>query len=372
MNLSNWIIKYRIHFVAWSSFFLYEQIVLKTIGTAISSIILEVSHFIAHIGFFYLHALVILPFIFKKRNVFLWALLIIPIQLAAYILTHFGIDKFLLAIEVIKIKKVYVLNSVVISANLFRAIYFLGFSTGYYFLRTFIIERKRSVALEQEKLTSIIRQQAMEQELTRAQFAYLKAQINPHFLFNTLTFVHNKVSAHSPVAGETVMRLAEMMRYAIESNETSGLADLGEEILQVENLIFLHEVKRGEELALRFEYPPQVRAFQFTPLVLLTFVENMFKHGDLTNEENPARIQLGVKDQQFYIHTENQIQRTPAAHSHRTGLQNVERRLQLVYGTDLTFKTEAVDDRYSVDVLIPLAVLEAPVLRANSSTTTDR
>ncbi|WP_162796358.1 sensor histidine kinase [Pedobacter namyangjuensis] len=247
----------------------------------------------------------------------------------------------------------------VIIRNLYRGIYFFGFSTGYYFLSTYLRERKRAQELEQDKLKAIIQHQQMQQELTNAQNAFLKAQINPHFLFNTLDFVYHNVNKHSPMAGEAVARLAEMMRFAIAAGEREQNIRLGDEIEQVENLIFLYQIRKNNGLAISFIYPEEALELKIIPLVLLTLVENVFKHGYLTSDEKDrAEIILAIDGEVLRIETNNSIGRLQTLMSNKTGLKNVDERLGFAYGKNYAFSHEAKGNKFSVRLSIAISLLQ--------------
>ncbi len=361
-RILSWLAKNKIHIIVWILFVVYE---LTVVGLAVQTWpnpIVDPVHYAVNISFFYFHANVTLPWVFRSKFRMIW--LFVPallLQLAIYIVIHFSCDKVMIALGIIDIKRIYLLNISFITRNLYRGIYFMGFSTGYYYLRTYILEKKKTAELEQEKLYGIIKQQKVEQDLTIAQHAYLKAQINPHFLFNTLDFVYHKVNAQSPVAGEVVIRLAEMMRHAIDSDEAGTVTDLGDEIVQVENLIYLNQVRKHEELNLQFNYDKNVLNLKLIPLVLLTLVENIFKHGDLSESNQKALIDIGVNSGYFYIETSNLINRTQSKLSNQSGLENIHKRLIYAYGSEVDFSYGPNEARYEVNLAIPVSLLSVQV-----------
>ncbi|RZJ81920.1 MAG: histidine kinase [Flavobacterium sp.] len=309
MEKKKWWIKYKIHVLAWTGYFIYEIMLLYLMGGLFSHPLVDPLHFLLNVCFFYINAFITLPLFLKTSTRIRYFLVpVLIIQMAIYVLVHFSLDKILIALDVIVLKKVYVINWAVITRNLYRGVYYFGFSTGFYFLSTYLRERKRAEELEQDKLKAIIQQQQMQQDLLNAQNAFLKAQINPHFLFNTLDFVYHNVNRHSPIAGEAIARLAEMMRFAIAAGEREQSMPLSAEIEQVENLIFLYQIRKNNELAIAFNYPPAALNIKTIPLVLLTLVENIFKHGHLSKDKNHlASIELELTDDFLQITTSNTI-----------------------------------------------------------------
>lgn len=357
-RILEWIKKMRIHFIVWIVFICYDLGLVSLMNKLTPSPIIDPLHFLINICFFYLHAHFILPWGLKNK----WSIkfLLVPLillQLVCYVLMHFSLDKILIAVEIINLKREYVLNFNVITRNLYRGIYFLGFSTGYYFLKTYLAERRKTDELEKGRLQKIIQQQQIEQELVWAKNAYLKAQINPHFLFNTLDFVYHKVNAQSEAAGEAIIKLAEMMRFAINADELEHSIVLNEEIEQVENLIYLNQMRKSLPLNLQFTYVEEIRKLRLIPLVILTLVENIFKHGDLSNPNHPATVSLLINDQMLTIQTNNLICRQESNISNQSGLKNIHQRLIYAYGDRVVFSHNIENEYFNVIICVPLEIL---------------
>ncbi|MBK0380073.1 sensor histidine kinase [Mucilaginibacter segetis] len=290
-----------------------------------------------------------------------WKLpLVIGVEIAVFILTSYCIDELLITTHLLKIMhyKLTYQNSL---QSLYRGIYFMGFSTGYYFILRYNNERRKTNELEKQRLIDIIYRQKSEQELTIAQNAYLKAQINPHFLFNTLDFVYHNIVALSPNTADAVIMLAEMMRYAIDSDKMGEFIPLGEEIDQVENLIYLNQMRKNYELGIQFHYEEDVRNIYLIPLVLLTLVENIFKHGNLTDKGQDAVIQVYLKNETFYIETDNVIDQKMRSAGNHKGLNNTEQRLKFAYGENILFDYSSTESsHFKVLLSIPLKQLKYP------------
>jgi len=350
---------------------LYEVVVTGLLLNNFGNPIIYLAHYSVVICFFYLHSIIILPLALKNR---LSGLVLVPLFLVIE-LTFYSISQFLMAyfLTVIKLKtEVLKFDSAFVLRNLYRGILFVGYATGYYFLRNYIQERKRAQELEQDKLKAIIQHQQMQQELTNAQNAFLKAQINPHFLFNTLDFVYHNVNKHSPMAGEAVARLAEMMRFAIAAGEREQNIRLVDEIEQVENLIFLYQIRKNNGLAISFIYPEEALELKIIPLVLLTLVENVFKHGYLTSDEKDrAEIILAIDGEILRIETNNSIGRLQTLMSNKTGLKNVDERLGFAYGKNYAFSHEAKGNKFSVRLSIAISLLQYKPAVAKHATDID-
>lgn len=347
---------YRIHFIAWSFFVFYEILLSGILRGYFASTGNYFIFYFLNISLFYFHAHVVLPTANKNQKHKVWLLpVLILLEVAIYVPLTIGIVALLQKYANLSVFTPAVFNKASLGNGLLRTIYFLLFSTGYYYLTNFIRERKVTQQAEKDRLLMIIENQDIQAELIRSQHAHLKAQINPHFLFNTLSFIYTNTRKAVPEAAEAIMSLSEMMRYALqEDNEhVFTLAQL--EIEQVENLIKLHQIRAEYQLNIVFKYDDEVKDLQIIPLVLMTLVENVFKHGDLSKEHAPALISMCTDGNTLIIETENLISAKNTTTSHHIGLDNTKKRLNMVYGQKavLDFITGA-DNYFCVSLRIEL------------------
>ena len=210
-------------------------------------------------------------------------------------------------------------------------------------------------------MQTIIDRQKVAQELVIAQNAFLKAQINPHFLFNSLDFIYHNVNKHSEVAGEAIVKLAQMMRFAIDSNEMGDTIYLGEEIEQVENLLYLYQIRKTSDLNVHFSYTDEVRQLRLIPLVILTLVENIFKHGDISKDDDIAVINLAIVNEQLIIQTMNLINISTVQNSNHSGLNNIKKRLNYAYGDSVVCQNQTIGNHFKVNIVISIPLLKLPV-----------
>jgi hypothetical protein len=316
------------------------------------------SHFLVYyafnIGLFYLHALVLLNYAFFKsgRPYLVAVLLIVP-----EILSYLGIKVLLdaaLSLPARTVSDVLHLGKPYWMANLWRGLNFIGLSTAYFSTLYMIHFRDQTHLAEKQRLESAAARLELENRLISAENAYLHHQISPHLLFNTLNFVYNAVEEHSEKAARGIAHLADLMRYALVSTEDQQPVPLSEEIRQVENLIALSRLRFGEHFALRFEHAIQADNVSILPLVLITLVENMVKHGSLADPAFPAVIDLNVSGQRLTLVTVNR--KAPAAAYLRTGigLKNLEKRLQNHYPSRYRLTIDDRDSTFAVTLKINL------------------
>ncbi|MCZ4245234.1 sensor histidine kinase [Pedobacter punctiformis] len=225
-------------------------------------------------------------------------------------------------------------------------------------------DRKRVEALERQSLVTQIEKQALENDLVNSQNNYLRSQINPHFLFNTLNFIYNDARKKAPMAADAIMNLAEMMRYALKRPEASEMVPLSEEVEQIEHLINLHKLRTANTINLELEVKGDLFGLRFPPLILLTLIENIFKHGNVSHSTQPALIKINYENNHLSIKTINMINdvKSKPGESHHVGVENIGKRLNNFYKEACEFKFyQDPLNRYiteiDVDVINPLANL---------------
>lgn len=347
--------KYKIHILIWFFFIVYETLVVGLLYGIWANPLTYFLHYLVIVPLFYIHAdLALVWALNNKKHSLIKLPIIVIIQLIVCVISHYAVDLLLIYANAVKVKLPYELNTSFILRNLYRGIFFMGFSTGYYFLRTYLKEKKHSTDLERDRLNDIIKQKSTEQELFKTQNAFLKAQINPHFLFNTLNFIHNKVSVSSPEAADAIIALSDMMRYAITSGENSGLIKLADEMEQTINLISLFKLRKSESLYLKLNFAENVKELQLIPLVLLTIAENMFKHGRLDEMVHQATLNVYLEKEMLILESYNLSQPKKSNRSH-TGLENIKNRLVYAYGNQVQFEYGIDSNQYfRLKICLPL------------------
>lgn len=360
-NIKSWFYLYRIHFLAWAIFIFYECVVVALLFDKPGAFLTYVIHYSLIILFFYLHAHIVLPWSLKNRKrIFLRLVCGISIELLLFILLLYYLgDEFLIHIHTIPVNGAPQFDYAYVIRNIYREVYYLGYASAYYFLTTYVKEKIKAVIAEKKQLHEVINRQHIQHDLTHAQNAFLKAQINPHFLFNTLEFIHNNVVDMSPTAADAIVTLAEMMRYAIDADRMDEFICIEDELQQVQNLLHLDCLRKCEQAPLRIICSEEVRHISFIPLVLLTLTENIFKHGNLQDGQE-AIIKLYIENSSFVITTDNMSNRKQCITSHHTGLVNIEKRLKYAYGDDVYFKhSQGQDGHFTLTIKVPLRLLKS-------------
>jgi two-component system sensor histidine kinase AlgZ len=201
------------------------------------------------------------------------------------------------------------------------------------------------------------KKQEIENERLVSELNFLKAQINPHFLFNTLNNLYYLAYSKSDNTTEVIAKLSQMMRYMIHDSNYPQVP-LSKEIEYMQSYISLERLRLNNQIPIQFDIEGNPDAVKIAPLILITFLENAFKHG--VNGNNPAAwvklaIQLNGKECVYTV--ENS--KLQSAHSENEksgiGLQNVKRRLELSYPGNYELNVSDLPDRYSIQLKLILS-----------------
>lgn len=230
--------------------------------------------------------------------------------------------------------------------SVYRGSFFVFVSTGYWFARNAVAAQVHRRQQEHELRLA-------ERSLLEANLALLKSQINPHFLFNALNFLYAQVFPHSQPAAQGILLLSDTMRYALQ-DEQRGKVMLSQEVNHLHNYIALNQLRFNNQLQLLFQVEGNLQFALIPPLVLLTFVENCFKHGELTDAANPLAIQLTVYHNHLTFRTYNKKRHGPKELSTGIGLANTRKRLDLMYPGHYTLTVTDSPAEYSCLLTIDL------------------
>jgi LytS/YehU family sensor histidine kinase len=197
----------------------------------------------------------------------------------------------------------------------------------------------------------------VENERLMAELNFLKAQINPHFLFNTLNNLYYLAYTKSVNTTEVIAKLSDVMRYMLyEANHS--LVPLRKEIDYVENYIDLERLRLNNQIPVQITVDGPVDSVYIAPLILITFLENAFKHGVVNNDPNSwVKISLQVIGKECVYEVENSKLNKVNGEQHEKsgiGLLNVRRRLELSYPNKYQLQIEDLPDRYKITLKLDL------------------
>ncbi len=171
----------------------------------------------------------------------------------------------------------------------------------------------------------------IENDRLKLELSLLRNQINPHFFFNTLNNLYALSLEKSDLTSAIILKLSKMMRYTIYDCKEDTVA-ITSEVAYLENFIALQKMRHHKRGKISFEKEIINDELQIAPMILIVFLENAFKHGfDLLEKDAFLKIKLTVKEQLLHFYIENNFSAIDQKNSVGIGLENVKRRLSLIY-----------------------------------------
>jgi len=229
----------------------------------------------------------------------------------------------------------------------------------YIFFSTFLVGISSSIySIVRDWLRSQREKQELQKQTLKSELRFLKSQINPHFLFNTLNNLYALTLKKSDLAPEIVLKLSEMMRYMLyECNERK--VPLSKEVNYLKNYLELEKLRQGKKFKTNLIVEGDIDGQMIAPLMFIPFVENSFKHG-ISNSisEGYVNIEILVSDQDIQINIENsKAMSLPSPNKKKSGgigLVNVRRRLDLLYPEDYVLDIQDSPNQYRVELGLTL------------------
>lgn len=194
-------------------------------------------------------------------------------------------------------------------------------------------------------------QAAIISKQNEAQLQFLRAQINPHFLFNTLNNIYSLAVVRSPQTADMVMQLSKLLRYVVYDSKTEQIP-LETEIAHIEQYLQLFRMRSEDPLDIRFQVSGSVEGVRLEPMLLIPLVENCCKHVDFELNEK-AFIQLDLRVEQGWLHfltcNSKNAQDTQKDKVGGVGLENLRQRLELLYPQAHRFSVKEEENSFEVN-----------------------
>jgi two-component system, LytTR family, sensor kinase len=231
--------------------------------------------------------------------------------------------------------------------------WFYNFTNIYLVVGVVSVIKLSKISFEQQRNA-----RELDQEKTEAELKFLKSQIHPHFLFNTLNNLYALTLDKSDKAPEVVLKLSDLLNYMLyECNEPYMLVT--KEIILLENYLSLERIRYGEQLDLSFQVTGEIIGKRLAPMLLLPFVENAFKHGvSKVRKDAGVSILLDCSENILSFLVRNSCAMLPdhdlAGYTEGIGLKNVKRRLELLYPEKHKLELEQTDKEFSIQLMIIL------------------
>jgi hypothetical protein len=196
----------------------------------------------------------------------------------------------------------------------------------------------------------------LERQKLNSELAFLKNQISPHFFFNTLNNIYSLIGINQDDARDSVLKLSKLMRYLLYESE-QGLTTLGLEISFMNHYIDLMRLRLSDKVDLHADFPNDHPDLRIPPLIFIPFIENAFKHGISYQNSSFIHISMALSAHSLVFDCRNSLGRAtgegPSVDS-GIGLENVTKRLQLLYPNRHNLVINRGDDRFTVHLEIKM------------------
>jgi two-component system, LytTR family, sensor histidine kinase AlgZ len=193
-------------------------------------------------------------------------------------------------------------------------------------------------------------------EKLTAELKFLRNQINPHFLFNTLNNLYSLAYTQSPKTTEVISRLSQMMRYMVYDCNHDTVS-LSKEIEYIENYISLEKLRLNETVPIEFKVTGTADGIQIMPLLLIPFLENSFKHGVSNGHASWIKAELTCQSNAIRFHVANSkmhLNGSAASSNSGVGLENVKKRLAINYPGKHKMEVKALEDQFVANLEVQI------------------
>jgi two-component system LytT family sensor kinase len=198
-----------------------------------------------------------------------------------------------------------------------------------------------------------LNQQELLKEKAAAELAFLRSQLNPHFLFNSINDIYSLTWQKSEQAPAALLKLSEILRYMLRE-DTDGLTPLSKEVNYIENVIDLQRISAKGSAFINFSAEGLIDGQKVPSLIFIPFVENAFKHGVLNDADHPVQISLSATPEGIHFSAFNQKNDHQKDITGGIGLNNIKRRLELLYPGSHELRIDDKDDSYHVNLMLQL------------------
>ena len=266
-----------------------------------------------NIGLFYLNYLVYIPRFLDKKKYTAYAIIIV-ITLILFGLGKYGIGLLFKPYVLVRMHETIGFWQYFIS-TIFASLTFVFLSTVLKFTTDWFLNERIQRDLENQRLS--------------AELSFLKSQINPHFLFNSLNSIYSLAYQRSETTPDAILKLSEIMRYMLyECNDNE--VSLKKELQYLQNYIELQKIRFGKKAYIDFKINGKVDGQQIVPLLLIAFIENAFKHGD-ANAKDWLTLKFLTTSTHITFSCTNKKTQKNKDREGGIGIENIRRRLELLY-----------------------------------------
>lgn len=230
------------------------------------------------------------------------------------------------------------------------------------FATAFIISIITAVYEQYQKIKRTEQQQIeLRSEKLSTELNFLKAQINPHFLFNTLNNIYFYACSQHEQTPEMIEKLSSILRYIVYDCKKDRTA-LEKEMDNMEHLMKLYRIKNSAQKAITFQRPPVSTNLLIAPMILLNLLENAFKHGDALNNKDGfihVKAEIDESDHLYFQISNTVKQKKKHSKEEGIGQLNIKKQLDLIYGDRYTLVSQLKDGIFNLNLIVQLDRKEA-------------
>ncbi|MCW3105584.1 MAG: hypothetical protein JWQ09_90 [Segetibacter sp.] len=292
--------------------------------------------------FYYSNTLFLIPRLLTKRKWF-WYTIIIIALLFLFLFIHRLFDDIIRADmpEKVRLKMLKRRHSFWNPFTGSSAVFFLVFTVS------------TCSRVIQEWLGIENKRQEIEKEKLATELSFLKSQINPHFLFNTLNNIYSLALVKSEATADAVLKLSSIMRYVLDETKHDTV-ELDKEIQFIGHYIELQKVRLTDKVSIEFIVEGETEGKQIAPLILIAFVENAFKYGISTKETSKLFFNVKATANSIYFTAQNHVFSHDKGNDDNTGigLKNTKRRLELLYGQKHKLSVIEENNEFIVNLIL--------------------
>jgi two-component system, LytTR family, sensor kinase len=338
----------KIHILVWIIYTLYYTFLVKIflhIPFSIAFIFQTLLHRIGDIAFFYVVVFFVLRN-YKSLKQIYQLLIIFIFSVICYISYSYFLEFYVFKFIKISATNTPPILEQLISRSVIQASNFSIYALGYYFAQR-VIQQQIEIGKQKD------RNALLAQEKAQSEFQFLRSQVNPHFMFNTLNMVYNEVRKVNTDMSEIVIQFAGMMRYATSKAMQQDEVNLQGEFQFVEDFLEIQKRRFKDTLQYDYKIEGDVRSQRIVPMVLFTFVENAIKHGFYEDPEFPLFIRGNLFSDRFTFLVHNR--KNPEPNGFDTGdtgisIINLRKRLDAVYKNEAySLVIEDFEDEFIVN-----------------------
>lgn len=288
----------------------------------------------------YIHNFLFNYFIFRKQYILYFIITIAIIAFFGYIINEF--QQFF---EPEGSSETYV-----------ALIFIFMLYTGARYFRMGTLQQMRIKEEEEKRIKAEMELKDLEAKQASAELNLLKSQVNPHFLFNSLNSIYSLILSNSDIAADAVLKLSDLMRYLLESS-TKRKVLVKHEFEFLQNYIDLETIRLGKKAYVISSFDGDISGKIISPLLLIPFIENCFKHGiGVISADNEIEISIVVKGNKLKLQTQNKLipEKKGSIKKSGTGIENVKRRLGLLYAGKHQLNINSENRKFILELTIEI------------------